>query len=233
LAPAVIVFSRAEFDHSAMSWRARAIGSAIGGLVLYGIVFTTRAIWVLSHGGNTMFDGAFDYPFWSLAHFAPAFVFVAILPFQLWTGLRDAYPRVHRITGRIAAVCGVVFALTGIALPLAMPARPFGERSFMAAAGMLFGAMLWRAVAAARRGDVDAHRRWMVRVTAVALAPVTQRVILPFLLAMGVDSLPRFWDLFITALWFSAVINVMVAQWWLSISFRTRTGFALQPPPRL
>jgi uncharacterized membrane protein YozB (DUF420 family) len=208
-------------------WSARAIGAAIGGLVLYGIVTTTKAIWILWHGGNVLFDGAFNYPLWSVAHFAPAFVFVTILPFQLWTGLRELYPRAHRVSGRVAAVCGAGFAFTGVVLPFAMPARTFGERSFMAGAGTGLAVLLWLGVAAARRGDLEAHRRWMLWVTAFALGPLTQRVMLLFLLALGVDSMTRLWDLFNSSLWFSLVVNVAVAQWWLQASLRGRAQHLL------
>ena len=192
-----------------------ASGAAILSLGIYGVFVTTRAMWVLAHGGNQAFDGAFDYPRWSAVHFAAAFAFVIILPFQLSSWIRAAAPRMHRVAGRIAAASGLAFALTGLALPLAMPARPFGERTFMMVAGCLFLFLIWRGVAAARRRDFVTHRLWMLRVTALALGPLTQRVMLPFFAAAGIDSMARFWDLFVTTLWLSAVLNFVIAEWWI------------------
>ena len=200
---------------TAKRWRRWTLGSAIVALALFGVSLTIRAMWVLAHGGNKAFGGAFDYPRWSAVHFVPALVFVAILPFQLWSHLREVYPRVHRIAGRVAAICGAAFSLTGLALPFAMPARPFGERAFMTTMGSLFGLLLWKGIAAARRGDIAAHRRWMVRVTAAALSPLTERIIFPFLAAAGIDSMSRFWDLFVTALWLSTLVNLVIAEWWI------------------
>jgi hypothetical protein len=55
----------------------------------------------------------------------------------------------------------------------------------------------------------------MVRVTAGALGPLTQRVILPVFLTAGVDSMPRFWDLFVTSAWFAAGVNFVIVEWWI------------------
>jgi uncharacterized membrane protein len=133
-------------------------------LAAIGVRVTTHATWVLAHGGNKAFGGAFDYPGWSLVHFLPALVFIVILPFQLWSGLRGRYPAVHRVTGRIAAACALALSATGLALPLVMPARPFGERAYMTTVSVLFVLLIWRGIAAARRRDLATHRRWMLRV---------------------------------------------------------------------
>jgi len=204
-----------------------AIGGAIVLLALYGIWLTAHATWVIAHGGNPAFDGAFDYPTWSVAHFVPALVLVLILPFQLWARFRQAWPRVHRVAGRVAAACGAMVAATGVTLPWMMPARPFGERAFMMTAGTALAFLFWRGIAAARRLDFVAHRQWMLRVTAVALGPLTERVIFPFFAAAGIDSMFRFWDLFVSALWFSVVINVAVLEWWMR---RTARSLRIEQP---
>ena len=117
-------------------WLPRMLGVAIVALVTFGIWVTTHATWVVAHGGDKAFNGTFDYPWWSGAHFVAALVFVTILPFQLSSRIRNAHRRVHRIAGRVAAICGVAFSLTGLMLPFVMPARPFGERAYMATVGV-------------------------------------------------------------------------------------------------
>ena len=191
------------------------LATIIAALVLFGVWTTTHAGWVLAHGGTHAFGGAFDYPRWAALHFASALIFIVILPFQLWPSVRNRFRQAHRVAGRIAAGCAVVFAGTGLVLPAVMPARPFGERAFMTTVSIAFLFLVARGVDAARRGDVAAHRRWMLRVTAAGLAPLTQRLLFPFLAAAGIDSMARFWDLFTTALWLSAAINFTVVEWWL------------------
>jgi uncharacterized membrane protein len=191
------------------------LGLGVAMLAVYGVGLTVRATWVVAHGGDTSYEGMFNYPAWSTIHFVPALLFVVILPFQLWPGSRRRYPRLHRIAGRMAAVAGVLFSVSGLVLPFVMPARPFGERAFMTTFACLFPVLLGCGVVAARRRDFAAHRRWMLRVTAGALGPLTQRVILPVFLTAGVDSMPRFWDLFVTSAWFAAGVNFVIVEWWI------------------
>jgi uncharacterized membrane protein len=191
------------------------IGTIVLSLASFGIFRIVSATWVLAHGGNHDFGGLFTYPGWAAVHFVAAGVFVVLLPFQLWPASRAVYPHLHRVVGRMAAAAGASFAVSGIVLPFAMPNRPFSVRAFMALVGVAFVFLLYRGVRAIRGGDVAAHRRWMLRVTAAALAPLTERLIFPLLASAGIDSVPRFWDLFVTALWFSAALNVVVVEWWL------------------
>jgi len=211
------------------------LGFTVIALAMFGIGVTARASWVLAHGGDTSFEGTFNYPIWSVVHFVPALVFSLILPFQLWPGSRRRYPRVHRISGRVAAVAGVLFSATGVALPFAMPTRPFSERAFMTMISCLFAVVLGLGVGAARRRDFTAHRRWMLRVAALSMGPLTQRVIFPIFVAAGIDSLPRFWDLFMSAAWFSLAINLGIVEWWIRRSAtvaqsRSPRGIAVAVP---
>lgn len=191
------------------------LGLGVAVLAAYGVRLTARATWVVAHGGDSSYEGMFNYPAWSTVHFVPALLFAVILPFQLWPGSPRRHPRLHRIAGRVAAVAGVLFSLTGLLLPFVMPARPFGERAFMTTFACLFPVLLGCGIVAARRHDFAAHRRWMLRVTAGALGPLTQRVILPLFLTAGVDSMPRFWDLFVTSAWFAAAVNFVIVEWWM------------------
>ena len=67
----------------------------------------------------------------------------------------------------------------------------------------------------------------MLRVTALAMGPLTQRVLFPFFAAAGIDSLPRFWDLFMTSAWFSAALNIVIAEWWIRRTAAERKAQAL------
>ena len=52
-------------------------------VVVYPLEHTIRAESTLARGGDSSYGGAFLYPGWSIAHFAAAAVFLALLPFQL------------------------------------------------------------------------------------------------------------------------------------------------------
>jgi uncharacterized membrane protein len=194
----------------------------------FGIWITLRATWVLAHGGDTSFEGTFRYPTWASVHFASALLFALILPFQLLSGARRWYPRWHRLSGIAAASAGTLFSVTGLLLPYVMPARPFGERAFMTMVSCVFLFMLGRGIASARRRDLVTHRRWMLRVTAFAMGPLTQRMLFPFFAAAGIDSLSRFWDLFMTAAWFSLALNIAIAEWWIRQTATERKAQAVE-----
>jgi uncharacterized membrane protein len=208
---------------------AQILPAGVVALAAFGVGITARATWVVAHGGDTSFDGMFDYPAWSTVHFVPALMFALILPFQLWPGSRRRFPRIHRLAGRVAAVAGAFFCLTGFVLPYVMPARPFSERAFMTTVSFLFAVLLGLGVMAARRRDFVAHRRWMLRVTAFALGPLTQRAMFPFFAAAGIDGVPRFWDLFMSAAWFSLVVNVVIVEWWIRRTAAMTTAQSRHP----
>ena len=92
----------------------------------------------------------------------------------------------------------------------------------MTIVGVAIVLMLARGIRAIRRGEISAHRRWMLRVAALGLAPMTQRLVFPAFAAFGILSLERFWDLFTTALWVSAAINLVSAEWWIQRDARPR-----------
>jgi Predicted membrane protein (DUF2306) len=201
----------------------------VAALIGFGIWLTLRARWVLAHGGDTSFGATFKYPTWASAHFLSALVFILILPFQLWSGIRRRYPLAHRLSGVAAASAGTLFSVTGLLLPYVMPARPFGERAFMTTVSCAFVFMLGRGIASARRRDLITHRRWMLRVTAFAMGPLTQRTLFPFFAAAGIDSLSRFWDLFMTAAWLSLALNVAIVEWWIRRTASDRKAQAVDP----
>jgi uncharacterized membrane protein len=162
-------------------------------------------------------DRLFHYPIWAALHFTAGGLWAVLAPFQLWGRIRSRFIAFHRAAGRIAAVAGVITALSGISLVFAMPERPVSERSVMTSFFLLFLFFLGKAVAAIRARNIAAHREWMVRMIALGLGPMTQRIIFPvFLLSFGIRSTPQFWDLFVTAAWLGGAINLFVCEWWLS-----------------
>ncbi|WP_297111904.1 DUF2306 domain-containing protein [uncultured Devosia sp.] len=112
------------------------------------------------------------------AHVGFAPIALALVPFQLWQGLRDRRPRVHRALGRIYGLAILISGAGGLWLAINTQAGPVAALGF----GLL--AVLWlgitgRGIILAMRGDRPAHRRWMIRSIALTLAAVTLRIQLP------------------------------------------------------
>ena len=121
-------------------------------------------------------------------HFAPGMVFLiphAIFAatalvmgaFQFSTRLRSRYTRAHRIMGYIYVTCVMIGA--PVAIPLA--AR-VGTPSLVAASAVqAFGWMLCTGIAlyCIRIGNIQQHRRWMIRGYPFAAVFTVARIIIP------------------------------------------------------
>jgi uncharacterized membrane protein len=158
----------------------------------------------------------FDYPLWSLAHFVPGVLFMALAPLQLWASFRNRHRAVHRWTGRIVVACALFLGVSGLAFPFTMPARPVAEQIFMTLFGVAFLVCASIAFMAARRRDFARHRRWMIRLVVTGLAITTQRLLLAlFIVLGGVASVDEFWRHFVTAAWVAWGLQFAAAEWWL------------------
>lgn len=107
-------------------------------------------------------------------------------PWQLWPGLRRRHPGLHRATGRTVVVAIGFAGVSGLVI------APVNEAGLVGVLGFGSLAVLWLAAAglgwrAIRRGDVPAHRAWMIRAFALTFAGVTLRVWLGVL--VGAQSL--------------------------------------------
>jgi hypothetical protein len=156
------------------------------------------------------------YPAWTALHFATASLFAIIAALQLWPGLRARRPDLHRQLGRLGVGVGLAMAATGLAMAYLTPDRPVSLRIFMTVYIASYAALLALGLRAALVRSLPAHRAWMVRMVATALAPMTQRLLLPFLIAVvGVDGRETFWQLFVSAAWIGWGLNMLVAESWL------------------
>jgi uncharacterized membrane protein len=145
-------------------------------------------------------------------------------PVQFVARLRTRAPAVHRAVGRVALASIGVAGLAGLVLAPHSLAGPVGTAGF----GLL--AVLWPACGATafraiRRGDVDAHRRWMVRTFALTYAAVTLRLWLGLLIAVqaalaDVPADAAFERAYLVVPFLSWVPNLLVAEWYLATRAR-------------
>lgn len=119
-------------------------------------------------------------------HIFASIAALALGPFQFSTRLRSRRPRLHRLMGRIYLAVGV---LIGGASGLYVAQFAFGGVTSRLAFTLLALAWLftgWSAYAAIRRGEVAAHREWMLRNFALTFAAVMLRLYLPGAMACGI-----------------------------------------------
>lgn len=144
--------------------------------------------------------------------------FAPLIGLLQWSArLRRQWPGLHRWLGRVYLVAGVAIGGSS-ALWLSF----FAYGGPVVRTGMSVVAVLWMVVSlqafvAIRRGDVAAHRVWMMRSVALALGAVTLRVYLPALSLAGVPFLYAYR----LAAWGSWLPNLAVAEWLLWRKRRT------------
>jgi uncharacterized membrane protein len=138
-------------------------------------------------------------------------------PVQLSARVRAHIPRVHRVVGRTALLAIAVGGVAGLVLSTVSLAGPIGTAGFgtLAVAWLACAALGLRAIL---RGDVAAHRRWMLRTFALTYAGVTLRLWLIVLIPLLGDDFLRAYLFTPFLCW---VPNLVIAELLLR---RTRTA---------
>ena len=145
-------------------------------------------VWGIADSMDIMLEHAQLRPLATYLHILLAPLALALMPFQFRSKLRLRRPAQHRWMGRIYAGAILLAGFSGLWLAATTTAGPVAGLGF----GLL--ALLWlgvtgRAVQLARHGEIEAHRRWMIRSAALTFAAVSLRLQLPVLIAgFGFDT---------------------------------------------
>lgn len=164
-------------------------------------------------------------PIW--LHVLGGSVALALVPFQLWRGLRRRAGRLHRAMG-YAYVLAILLAAPA---SLIMLTRFQGSRLALtgfAALGVLWFAFTLLGMRAARRRDLAAHHAWMLRSVALTFGAVTLRLMMFGLMAGAGMPLLQTYDITAWACWLP---NLVAVEWWLRR--QPRSSRPMAPPVRM
>lgn len=176
----------------------------------YGM-FLTRRGWLWCHLGG----GA-------------AGIALGTLQFATQRWCRQAW--VHRWTGR-AYVAGMLVAMLGATGLIATSPAPTTIRVAFAATEVAWAAVACVGLLAIGRGQLDRHRRWMVRAYLVTLAPVVFRIALYAAVGAGVVPSPGTIAALLWASWAVPVlIHVAAIRRALTRPWRRRIAVPRQVP---
>lgn len=182
-------------------------------ILAFGIAGYAAIAYLLMPLGAAVHPGLRDsflaHPLGIYAHVFPAIVALALGPFQFSSKLRDKRPRLHRWTGRIYLGVGV---LLGGGAGLYMARFAFG--GLISQMGFSILAIAWlytglRAYLYIRNGDIDKHRKWMIRNYALTFAAVTLRLYIPLSFIVGIE----FEAAYRAIAWLCWLPNLIVAEW--------------------
>jgi uncharacterized membrane protein len=165
---------------------------------------------------------------WLLPHFIGGAIALLAGIVQFWAGLRRRHPRVHRWIGRVYLASVVVGAGSAFVLSFrAVLGWPFGTATFVMACAWTLATVM--AFVAIRRGQVAAHREWMLRSYVVAFGFVWFRVMVVSPLFAGLGSVP---ERLTVLLWLSWTVPLLLAelvlQWPRSVSTPASLGARLE-----
>lgn len=159
-----------------------------------------------------------DNPLIAYAHIVPGVVYLLGAPFQLSSRFRNADFTRHRRLGRVVLTAGAITGAFALVVGVVMPFGGLAEASASTVFGVYFLIALGTAFSAIRSGDIDRHRRWMIRAFALGIAVGLIRVVVGLGEAFGVPMA----DSFGAAFWIAFVVMAIMAEIWLRV--RPRAG---------
>ncbi|NWH07477.1 MAG: DUF2306 domain-containing protein [Alphaproteobacteria bacterium] len=151
-----------------------------------------------------------------LVHVSMGGLALLVGPMQFLLAKRTPVSALHRVLGRVYVASVLASAAAGAWLAPTSFGSPVSSAGFMALA-ILWPAATWLAVRAARNGDFERHRVWMIRSYAMTFAAATLRAELGVLIYfVGL----RFEDAYQIVAWSSWTLNLIAADWMLASARR-------------
>ncbi len=128
--------------------------------------------------------------------------------FQVYPPIRNRFIGWHRTLGKVYLLAILFGGLGGLYMSWFSTGGWITHVGFgLLAIGWLYtGAMAYTSI---RKGDVPAHRAWMIRNYALTLAAVTLRIYLPISQIAGIEFIPAYQAIS----WLCWVPNLIVAEW--------------------
>jgi len=185
---------------------------AWGGMALISTIIALVSLRYLAGKGPVPEVTAFNRYFnpWIKVHVAGAASALLLGAAQFVPAIRARWPVSHRIGGRLYVLGCLIGGVSALILAAGTSAGAIAGAGF----GALGGAWLTAtgvAVYNILKGNVTAHRRWMIRSFALTLAAVTLRVYLPLSSLLALDFLVAYR----AVSWLCWVPNILLAEWFL------------------
>ena len=160
---------------------------ALSLVFLAGVVFVVVAALPYFALDEAQFDRYWTRRWWLLAHISTGMVALLSGPFQLWLGISDQRPGLHRRLGYIYMTAIVLSAATAYYLASTTDlGLAFGSGlAGLATAWLITTGMAFTAI---RRQLYDQHKEWMIRSYVVTTAFVAFRIVFPLLQTSGVGT---------------------------------------------
>ena len=153
-------------------------------------------------------------------HLGPGFFVMVLGPLQFMRGVRKKHIKLHRISGRVFVLSGVIGAFSGAVIGVLDPFMGITGQGFNESMATVFLSIyvlftLTMAIVRIRQRNFGQHREWMIRAFAIMLAIATERLMLTlFMSTTGIDVA----NLFGATFWMAGVINIAAGELWISLT---------------
>ncbi len=143
-------------------------------------------------------------------HLGGGAIAIVLGALQFSTRLRNRYLSAHRRMGQVYILSVVASGSAGFLLAVDSTGGLVSHFGFglMAVVWVSTALVAWQKVL---DGDIDAHRRWMLRCYAVTLAAVTLRIYLPLSQIAGIP----FDEAYPAIAWMCWVPNLIIVEWFM------------------
>ena len=161
-------------------------------------------------------DGRFAaHPFLTLLHVVPGGILLLFAPLQFSSRVRNRHRQLHRWSGRVLMVAGIVAVAPALFFGVIIPYGGTGEAVAIVVIAGLFLLALCTAFIAIRRHQVARHREWMIRAFALALAISSVRVVASMLDAALTPAGFRPPVIFVISIWTGWMLTLGAAEVWI------------------
>lgn len=198
-------------------------------LIIIGVAAVTRRSLVLLwpqrfSGGGANPAAALDLGFarhaaLTFVHILPGALFLVLAPFQFSRSFRQKHLDLHRWSGRVLVVCGLIIGVSALIMSFKMNIGGPNETAATTLFGIMFLICLVRSYLYIRRKEVARHREWMIRAYGVGLGVAMTRPIVGMFFAFRRLTPHEFFGI---AFWLGFTITFLAAEAWVDYTRNQR-----------
>jgi uncharacterized membrane protein len=190
-------------------------------LVVIGIAAVTRRslvlLWPQRFAGNASPAAGLDAGFarhvaLTFVHILPGALFLGLAPFQFARGFRQKHLHLHRWSGRVLVISGLIIGVSALIMSFTMNIGGSNETAATTLFAIVFLICLGKAYRYIRHRDVARHREWMIRAYGVGLGVATTRPIVGMFFAFHRMTPHEFFGI---AFWLGFTITFIAAEFWI------------------
>lgn len=200
----------------------RLLWFALTFLIIIGVAAVTRRSLVLlwpsrfgARGPNpaaALDSGFARHAALTFVHILPGALFLVLAAFQFSRSFRQKHLKLHRWSGRVLVVCGLIIGVSALIMSFKMNIGGPNETVATTLFGTVFLICLVKAYLYIRHKEVARHREWMIRAYGVGLGVATTRPIVGMFFAFRRLAPHEFFGI---AFWLGFTITFLAAEGWV------------------